>query len=70
MIRQPVIEVIDDISAIVIRRLTPAERLERANRMVVDARRMIESALRAEHPDWPAERVASAVRRRMAGDVA
>ncbi len=51
------IEVLDDAMADVLRQKTPAERLAIANSMWRFAQRMIESTLRAEHPDWNHEQI-------------
>ncbi len=59
------IEVIDDATAEVLRRMTPAQKLEMANQMVIQGREMIRSIVRSQNPGWPAERVEREVRRRM-----
>lgn len=59
------IEVIDDATAAMLRRLSPVERWEMANRMVVQAREMIRSLVRSQHPAWTADGVEAEVRTRM-----
>ena len=66
--RQPVVEVIDDRMAEVLRAKTGAEKLAIADRMFRDARRMINESVRALHPDWSEEQVGEEVARRIAGD--
>jgi hypothetical protein len=57
-------EVVDEEMARVLRAKTGAERLEIAWRMIASARRMLESHLRSEHPNWSEQQVrAEAVRR-------
>lgn len=60
------IEVIDEATAAVLRRMTPAAKLAALNTMVVQARAMIEHMLRSAHPDWNDERLQAEVRRRFA----
>jgi hypothetical protein len=55
--RRPVIEVMDDDMARVIRAKSGAERLKIASDMYSSARRMLMSHLKAEHPDWGERRV-------------
>lgn len=62
------IEVIDDMIVAVLRGMSPAKRLEMANRMVVDARRMIRTILASQHPEWPTDRLEAEVRLRMRKD--
>ena len=58
------IEVIDPLTASILRRMSPAQRLEAANRLVVEARQMTTLALRGLHPDWTDDRLANEVKRR------
>jgi hypothetical protein len=46
----------------VLRRMTPAERLQAATRLYWTARQIKEAALRARHPEWSAEQLQRAVR--------
>ncbi len=59
------IEVIDDRTAAILRAMKPAERLERANQMVLQAREVLACVLRASAQGWNEARVAAEVRRRM-----
>jgi hypothetical protein len=52
--------------ALVLSRMTGAQRLAIAAGMFRTARRMIESHLRAEHPDWDSRQVQAEVARRLA----
>lgn len=64
--RKPVIEVLDDDMAQILRGMTGAERLRIANGMFESARKMLTSHLTHEHPDWDPERVREEVARRLA----
>lgn len=59
------IEVVDDRMAEVLRAKTGAERLAIAFGLYSSARRMLISALRAEHPDWDEERINAEAARRL-----
>lgn len=59
------IEVIDDQTVAILRRMVPMEKLRLANAMVVQAREVIASFVRTQHPGWTPEQVAAHVRRRM-----
>jgi hypothetical protein len=59
------IEVLDDAVADILRKKSPSERLAIANGMWRSARRMIESLLRAEHPEWTDDEIRREVARRM-----
>lgn len=61
------IEVVDDAIAAILRRKTPAERIEMAFGCARLVRLVIEGQIRTIHPDWNDEQVASAVARRIAG---
>lgn len=63
--RPPVIEVIDDEMARVIRSKSGAERLQIADQMYRDARQMIVSHLRFEHADWDERRIIREAARRL-----
>ncbi|MFN0011501.1 MAG: hypothetical protein ACKVS8_07640 [Phycisphaerales bacterium] len=60
------IEVIDDQTVAILRRITPMEKLRLANTMIVQAREMLESLVRQQHPTWTSAQVGADVRRRMA----
>jgi Rv0078B-related antitoxin len=59
------IEAVDEEMARVLRGKSGAERLRIASEMFDSARRMLESHLRAEHPDWDERRVAEETSRRL-----
>ena len=64
--RERRIEVIDPAMAEVLRRKTPAERLEIGSRLWVHARDLLRAHLGAKHPEWSEEEVDHAVARRLA----
>lgn len=55
--RPPVVEVMDDAMADILREMTEVERLRIAGRMWQSARTMLRGAIQTEHPDWDAEQV-------------
>jgi len=59
------IEVLDDQMAEVLRSKTGAERLKIASDMFSSARRMLISALRAEHPEWNEPQIIREAARRL-----
>lgn len=59
------IEVIDDKTAELLRRMTPAQKLAQLDSMVSDAREMITCVLRSQHPEWTREHLLAEVRRRI-----
>ncbi len=59
------IEVLDDEMAEVLRRKTGAERLQIADGMYSDARRMLIHTLRQEHPDWEEQAIVREAARRL-----
>jgi hypothetical protein len=61
----PVIEVIDDPMAEVVRSKSGAERLRIASGMYASARRMLSCHLRAEHPNWDERRIQQEAARRL-----
>ena len=63
--QRPVVEVVDNDMARVLAQKTGAERLAIADGMFRSARRMIESHLRAEHPEWDSQRLQAEVARRL-----
>jgi Rv0078B-related antitoxin len=63
--RPPVIEVIDDEMARVIRAKTGAERLRIASGMFSSARKMLVAYLRVQHPDWDEKAVQKEAARRL-----
>jgi hypothetical protein len=64
---KPVIEVIDDDMAAVLRRKTPAERLRSAHAMWQYARRRLSNMLRRQHPEWDEQQLKAEIRRRVLG---
>jgi hypothetical protein len=65
----PVIEVMDDAMAEILRQKTPAERLRIAGRMWKSARVILRGAIRTEHPDWDTEQVNREIARRISHGV-
>lgn len=59
------IEVVDDGMAQVLRDKSGAERLQIADEMFSFARELIESSIRATHPDWDDPRIAAETARRL-----
>ena len=66
--RRPRIEVVDREMARVYAGMSGAERLAVAAGMFESARRMLESHLRSEHPEWEAQRREAEVARRLSHD--
>jgi hypothetical protein len=62
---RPVVEVVDENVATILRRKTPAQRLEMAFAMWRSAHAMLTAMLERIHPDWSDEDVASEVARRL-----
>ena len=63
--RKPVIEVMSDDMAKILRKKSPAERLEIAFGMWRSTRNMLTSLLTSQNPDWSKDRVTSEVARRL-----
>ena len=63
--RQPVVEIIDEMMVDLLRRKTPAERLNIASGMWESARVMIRGVLRQEHPEWSDEMIVQEIARRI-----
>lgn len=59
------IELLDPVSERALRALTPAQKWELANRMVIEARESITHIVSTAHPDWSVEQVRHEVIRRM-----
>ncbi len=64
-LRPEQIEVVSDDVAEILRRMTPAERVETVGSMWRCERHRVESLTRSEHPDWDDAKVAVDVARRM-----
>ena len=63
--RKPVIEVMDDNMAEILKKKTPAERLEIAFTLWSSARDMLTTVLASQNPNWSKERVATEAARRL-----
>ena len=63
--RPPVIEIIDEMTVDILRKKTPAQRLEIASGMWESARVMIRGAVRQEHPEWSDEQIVREIARRI-----
>jgi hypothetical protein len=61
------IEVIDDATAEMYRRMTPVERIKRGLAMGAFARKIIAAGVRAAHPAWSEAEVRKETARRFAG---
>ena len=59
------IEAVDDAMAEIMRRKTPAERIELVAGCYRLMRGLVEGRLRTDHPDWDDARIAAGVSRRM-----
>jgi len=60
------IEVMDDVTAEIMRRKTPAEKLRMLDELWLFAANLVRSGLRADHPEWTRERLEREAARRMA----
>ena len=63
--RKPVVEVMDDAMADLLRQKTEVERLRIAARMWRSARVILRGAIRTEHPDWDDARVSREIAHRI-----
>lgn len=63
--RQPVLEIIDAMMVDLLRKKTPAERLNMASGMWESARVMIRGVVRQEHPQWSDARINQEIARRI-----
>lgn len=61
------IEVIDDATAAQFRRLTPVQRIEAANVLMIQMGEMLARDLARRYPEWSAEKLRREWRRRMCG---
>jgi len=60
----PVVEVIDDQTAAVLRAMGPLRRLAMIDVLYEDGRAFVERCIRVDHPDWPDDRVLAELNRR------
>lgn len=63
--RQPVVEVLDDEMAAVLRQKSSIEKCQMLTEMWEGARMLLSASLRSEHPDWTPEEVQRVVASRM-----
>jgi Rv0078B-related antitoxin len=68
-IRQPAIEVMDDVMADILRRKSEVERLRIAGRMWQSARVILRGAIQTAHPEWDTEQVNREIARRISHGV-
>jgi hypothetical protein len=62
------IEVVDDEMARILRAKTPGQRLVMIDQLCLFARELVESGVRATHPDWRDDQVRKEVAKRIAHD--
>lgn len=67
--RPPVVEVMDDAMADILREMTEVERIRIAGRMWQSARAILRGAIQTEHPDWDTEQVNREIARRISHGV-
>ena len=67
--RRPVVEVMDERMADMLRRKTPQERLEISVGMWETARVMLRGIITQNHPDWPEERILREIAKRISHGV-
>ncbi|MEI6535515.1 MAG: hypothetical protein WCN98_09265 [Verrucomicrobiaceae bacterium] len=67
--RNPVVEVMDDAMADILRQKTEAERLRIAGRMWKSARVILRGAIQTEYPEWNVEQVNREIARRISHGV-
>jgi hypothetical protein len=65
--REPVIEVMDDDVAEILRNKTDVERLIIGFQMLDSARVILRAAIQSEHPDWDEVKTNREIARRMSG---
>ncbi len=68
-IRTPVVEVMDDSMAHILRGKTEIERLNIGFRMWKSARVILRAAIRSEHPDWSEDAINREIARRISHGV-
>lgn len=57
-------EIIDDATAAIYKRMTPVEKFEHVHRLISDIRGMLECSLRGQHPSWTSAQIALELARR------
>jgi hypothetical protein len=67
--KRPVVEVMDDAMADILRQKTEAERLRIAGRMWQSARVILRGAIRTEYPEWTVDQVNREIARRISHGV-
>ena len=67
--RSPVVEVMDDAMADILREMTEVERLRIAGRMWQSARAILRGSIQTEHPEWDADQVNREIARRISHGV-
>jgi hypothetical protein len=65
--REMRIEVIDDATAAKLRRMSPDERLDAANVLMIQLGDMLRESLRERYPQWGEQKLREEWRRRMRG---
>ena len=63
--RRPVVEVMDDAMADILRQKTEVERLQMAGRCWQSARAILRGAILTQHPDWNTDQVNREIARRI-----
>jgi Rv0078B-related antitoxin len=59
------IEVVDDVMAEILRKKTPAERIQIGFKMWTSARKMLTAHLKSIHPEWDDKQISQEVARRL-----
>jgi hypothetical protein len=59
------IEVVDDVMAEILRRKTPAERIQIGFNLWTSARKMLTAHLQSTHPDWDKKQISQEVAKRL-----
>ena len=59
------IEVVDDVMAEILRKKTPAERIQIGFSLWTSARKMLTAHLKSTHPDWDEKQISQEVAKRL-----
>jgi hypothetical protein len=59
------IEVVDDLMAEILRKKTPAERIQIGFKMWTSARKMLTAHLKSTHPEWDDKQISQEVAKRL-----